>query len=495
MPLQDNYQRLRVDSIGVLRDDRQRRDLKLDEHFLRSIRQNGVMNPIIVQVGGASGRPYTLIAGERRLEATKAIGGETIPVRLASELSPTELAIIELEENIKRAELEWPDQAQAIKRVHELHKQSDPAWTMGETAQVCSLHPSMISMYITVANELSDPRVRDSGTIREALNLIKRRQERETADALQDLLDGPEEQSEATAELIREATEAVADGIFTIDPEQQEQFEQTTGLSTSPHLTFRVPEPAILPSVIQPSIVPGSFTEWAPRYEGKKFNLLHCDFPYGVNLFGSNGIRSGPNRSQMGRDTGDAYADSPNVYWELLQCLTDNLDRLMSISGHILFWLDGRPETIWRTLEHFRQHAPSIEFSNFPLIWPKSDNAGIASRPSHFPRHTYEVCLFGTRGNRPLIRLVSDQYPSPTDKDIHVSCKPEPMLKHFMRMVVDEHTRLFDPTCGSGSALRAAESLGAGYVFGLERDPEMAERALRALEDSRRKRNAAEILL
>ena len=48
--------------------------------------------------------------------------------------------------------------------------------------------------------------------------------------------------------------------------------------------------------------------------------------------------------------------------------------------------------------------------------------------------------------------------------------KSQAMLEHFMRMVVDEGTRMLDPTCGSGSALRAADRLGAREVLGLERD-------------------------
>ena len=35
---------------------------------------------------------------------------------------------------------------------------------------------------------------------------------------------------------------------------------------------------------------------------------------------------------------------------------------------------------------------------------------------------------------------------------------------------------VFDPTCGSGTALRAAESLGATRVLGLERDSGFAQR-------------------
>jgi len=53
------------------------------------------------------------------------------------------------------------------------------------------------------------------------------------------------------------------------------------------------------------------------------------------------------------------------------------------------------------------------------------------------------------------------------------------MLRHFMEMFVDENTTLLDPTCGSASALRAAESLGARHVLGLEKDEEYAKGAIR----------------
>jgi predicted RNA methylase len=47
-------------------------------------------------------------------------------------------------------------------------------------------------------------------------------------------------------------------------------------------------------------------------------------------------------------------------------------------------------------------------------------------------------------------------------------------------MFVDQTTKMFDPTCGSGSSLRAAESMGAEHVLGLERDPEHFESATSA---------------
>ena len=205
-------------------------------------------------------------------------------------------------------------------------------------------------------------------------------------------------------------------------------------------------------------------------------------------------MRSGANRSQMGRDEGEAYDDDLATFQTLTETLASELPRLLSVSGHIMFWLDSRSESIEWTKACFRRLAPHVSWTRFPLIWLKSDNAGIAAIPSREPRHIYESCLLGSVGNRPIVRIKSDAYACPTDKSLHPSTKPESMLRHFFEMLVDETTSIFDPTCGSGSALRAAESLGASRVFGLEKDARMAELALRELNSARAKARAAEAI-
>jgi len=54
---------------------------------------------------------------------------------------------------------------------------------------------------------------------------------------------------------------------------------------------------------------------------------------------------------------------------------------------------------------------------------------------------------------------------------------------------VDETTRMLDPACGSGTSLQAAESLHAAHIKGIELNKDYAERATRALEEARRRKN------
>ena len=58
-----------------------------------------------------------------------------------------------------------------------------------------------------------------------------------------------------------------------------------------------------------------------------------------------------------------------------------------------------------------------------------------------------------------------------------MSEKPQTVLRHFFRMLIDDTSSVLDPTCGSGSAIRAARSLGAGRMLGIERNSEFAENA------------------
>jgi len=120
-----------------------------------------------------------------------------------------------------------------------------------------------------------------------------------------------------------------------------------------------------------------------------------------------------------------------------------------------------------------------------PLIWLKSDNAGILPDPSRGPRRIYETAFFGYRGDRKVVRAVSNAYAAPSVRDSHMSEKSEPMLRYFFGMIVDQHTTMLDPTCGSGSALRAAESLDASRVLGLEIDPTFVDRARLKLRQAR----------
>lgn len=87
-------------------------EAKLEE-LSESIREHGILQPLIV---GLAGSGYELIAGERRLQAAKRVGLKTVPVivRDVTEQEKLELAIIE---NIQRHNLNPIEEAKAYLRL------------------------------------------------------------------------------------------------------------------------------------------------------------------------------------------------------------------------------------------------------------------------------------------------------------------------------------------------------------------------------------------
>lgn len=83
------------------------------EDLVDSIKKHGILQPLIVT---KTGEGYQLIAGERRLEASKILGLKTVPaiVRTAANLEKLEWALIE---NLQRQDLNPIEEAAAYQRL------------------------------------------------------------------------------------------------------------------------------------------------------------------------------------------------------------------------------------------------------------------------------------------------------------------------------------------------------------------------------------------
>jgi ParB family chromosome partitioning protein len=78
-----------------------------------SIKENGVVQPVVVRPAEEEGR-YILVLGERRLRASKLAGKRTIPA-MVRRLSPQQAAEMTVLENLQREDLNPLEQAEAFR--------------------------------------------------------------------------------------------------------------------------------------------------------------------------------------------------------------------------------------------------------------------------------------------------------------------------------------------------------------------------------------------
>lgn len=414
------------------------------EELALSINSLGLLNPITVSQL-PDGR-FKLVAGERRLLAHKWLKKEEIEVQLFNELDPHEAELAEIEENSRRLDFHWTEQAMSILQYHEHRKRTmGSEWGIEQTADCLSMGKTYVSNALTVARALqkSPDKFKAFDSIAAAYNSLSRETTRIVDAEMTEFM-----QAEDPEEFLKDVDDDDVEG----DPLLAEMMKA---------------KPSPKPAYVSPvnDVFEKSFQDFiAQDFSGLKrlFNVVHCDFPYGINFHKSD-------QANIERRGDESYDDSPEIYWGLIGFLCSHAPRILAPKAHVLFWYPTAEYT--KTVEAFSSAGFSV--NPVPLIWLKSDNTGILPDPQRGPRRIYESALLMSWGDRLISRAVSNAiaFPANRAKAQHPSEKPTEVLQHFLTMLVDSHTHMLDPTCGGGTSLVAAEALGAASVTGVEMNP------------------------
>ena len=162
----------------IQRNPRQPRD-KFDieelENLAASIREHGIIQPLIVSPG--KNGIYILIAGERRLQAARKAGLKTVPVviRHATDQQLLELALIE---NVQRADLNPIEEAEAYQNLAREFKMSHEtiAQRVGKSRVAVTNTMRLLDASAAVKQALVDGRITE-GHARAMLSLSAKAQE------------------------------------------------------------------------------------------------------------------------------------------------------------------------------------------------------------------------------------------------------------------------------------------------------------------------------
>lgn len=476
-----------LDPFGIVVSNRQRQKAEpVGDLFVKSVTQR-LIHPIVVR---KQDDQIVLVVGGRRLEALKRGNVsplvENIHFRFFHNLSSLEAEIVELEENIKRMDLFWRDYVNTVGRLDKIFREQNPNnWDAGNTAEQLNLSKVQISNILRVHKNLDNPSLRDATSVKNAISILQISAERTVSQFVGKITD-------ISRDLFKPQTPQIAPLVPQIVDNQKPNQGVTPapGVGSPQHVNSpvgRQNENNIRPvapngdgnvvPVIPRFILIEDFTKWAEAYAGPKFNLIHCDFPFDIRY---------DSYAKSVTSTQEDYDFSG--FWPLTDSLVENINNVCSYSAHIVFWF---------SLKFYQQTKTKLEkisdvyVHEHPFVWLKSDNAGIIpGRDNQFMRRIYETAFLCTRGKRPLVKSISNAYAAPTASNpVHPSQKPEPVLRFLFSGLVDPTTDFLDPTCGSGTALRAADSLDARTIVGIENNKTYADAAEGLCQSHRRLKN------
>ncbi len=99
---------------------RARKEFPHLQSVMKSIEDVGLINPLLVHSDGDGF--YTLLAGECRLKAVVLLGWVDVDCTTREQLSPIMKLSIELEENIRRKQLEWTERVDLVRQLDEAQR-------------------------------------------------------------------------------------------------------------------------------------------------------------------------------------------------------------------------------------------------------------------------------------------------------------------------------------------------------------------------------------
>lgn len=408
--------------------DRMRREFPLDKHLanVESIRRLGLLHSLILRLVGEQ---YFLVAGERRLRAIREIydlGGTIrhdgmevhaglVPYTLFDDLDPIAHEEAELEENTRRINLSWQEEATAVARLKSLRdrqaeargdKPASPASLAEEIrGRSDGNFQDRIRNQLIVSNYLDDVDVAAAPSIKEAVKVIKKKED---------------------AQRNRLLAERVG-RIFTAD------FHQCYN---------------------------ASLFDWLPRCSSDQFDVILTDPPYGMGAdkFGDSGRESGM--------AGHGYKDTFDNFKEILDVTAAHSIRITKAQAHLYWFCDI--DNFFLCREAFAQAGWSV--FRTPLIWVNQDK-DRAPWPTMGPQRKWEAILYAVKGKKPVIRMAPDVLEFRADPQLgHSAQKPIALYRELLARSCQAGSAVLDLCCGTGPIFPAAHELKCRTV-GLEIDP------------------------
>ena len=154
--------------------------------LVASIRENGLLQPIVVRPAPGNPSHYELVAGERRWRATMRLGWKEVPATIR-EVDDRTLLVLALVENLQRAELSALEEAEGFRRLADEFKlnQQEIADVVGRDRSTIANSMRLLQLPPSVRQLLADGKL----TAGHARALLGLQNDRKMADLARDAVE------------------------------------------------------------------------------------------------------------------------------------------------------------------------------------------------------------------------------------------------------------------------------------------------------------------
>jgi len=430
-----------IDEVDPGKRYRENMDADALQDLMESIAEYGVMQPISVvdkemlddsEVQGEldPDKRYLLITGGRRLYASQGLEMKKIPAVIRDEKVDAEAyREMELFENLHREDLDWEEEAQLKKRLHDLrvdqegekHHSGDDGQSVRDTAEELGESPATTSQDIQLAEALDDPE------LNEVINDAKNK-----SDARKKL-----KKHEEKKEMEKKAKQARSESASTPLDKKRKKLEES----------YRNED----------------FFEFASQIPDNSIDFVELDPPFAIDL--QNLVSEGQTQSTTTeRITAEEYDDiDPDDYAPFMRDTLEEVERVMKDHAWGICWFAMDP---WFEYIYNWLNERDFFVKKVPALWIKPN--GRNRNVNYLLSNGYEQFFYfrkGTPAIRDKGRLNYYDFPLPKkSKRIHPAERPIELYEEILETFTLPGEDILSPYLGSGNIILAGANRNSRVI-------------------------------
>lgn len=491
--------------------ERFRKDYGDLSDLMESLQEVGLIQPVVVTVVSGEVR---LVAGGRRCAAAQKLGWTEIPVVLAPEEAQKEIVLrmMELEENVRRKDMNWKERCALVAELHRLHQKDahlkGERWSRLHTGKLVGLSEGNVQYCVQMSELLADPKhpVQQAESLSDALRILMQQKEDAMKSRLAAMSMGSSVgkgtihqpqggslsvASGVAASIISEviAASGGSTAVAAATPKAATGDRCTacegTGKNSKGEVcpicngqNIAVTEDAIVVPFSQMFYL-GDCLTLLDKLPPESIDHVISDPPYAIDMdhLNQNNPNGGMVDIERVRETHDVES---NLH--LLHAVLPKLFRVMKDKSFCVLFYDN---VHWSFLQTIAETA-GFKVQRWPLVWAKTSVCQNQCASFNWTKAT-EFAIVLRKGTATLISQQPHNYwlgQTPDKREFdHPFAKPPALWEWVLRAFAHPGQYVLDPFMGSATSMYAAAKLGL-RPLGMELDPVHFNEAIRVMRNA-----------